>query len=186
SVARCAQHLLGVVGCSTSLSRAVGHAAVAVAFDGLALSRPVAEAAARLLSQFDSGPDDDTASETTPHRLRMVTVVRALASQQNGELDSIHKLVATAYGLEALRLKIRPGHVAPRIEVLAVGMEQLDTAWMKLIINVEGLLPPGSRVQLPDGRAALVLGAGDPINPWRPLVLCEGRVLVPDSAVRIP
>ncbi len=185
SVARCAQHALRVLGCAASLSRAVGHAAVAVAFTGLGQACPVDEAASQLLVRLQLSAAD-AASETTPHRLRMVTVVRTLASGARGDLVAVGRLVEAAYELELLRMQVRPGQVAPRIELLAVGMQQLDSAWMKFIVNIEGLLPPGSRVRLADGRDGIVLGAGDPINPWRPLVLCDGRVSIPDTPVRLP
>lgn len=179
SVARCVQQALDTVGCPQALVRAAGHAALAAAIVGYVEDLD-ADAAARRVTPLVT----TDISETTPHRLRMATVLGGIAQPSEHELEGIATLVHTAYHLEQLRVRARPGAILTRVDLLALGLKRLKSPWIKLVINMEGLLPPGARVMLADGRSGIVLGAGDPLNPWRPLVLADSDVLVPDRAVR--
>ena len=67
----------------------------------------------------------------------------------------------------------------------AAGDEEVDGAWLRLVINAEGVVPPGARVVLPDGSRGVVMGPGDPMDAWRPSVLVGGRVVIPDLPVRL-
>lgn len=179
SVGRCVQQALHTVGTPAVLVRAAGHAAIAVATAAFVATTTVDIAAEQLLALLQ-----DTGLETTPHRLRVVTVVRCLAQTSSDDLTSVVELITAAHELERLRVVARPGHIAPRVDLLALGLERFTTPWIKLIINMEGLLPPGARVVLPDSRGAIVLGVGDPLNPWRPLVLVEGEAIIAEGPVR--
>ncbi|MEM9457536.1 MAG: hypothetical protein AAGF11_25375 [Myxococcota bacterium] len=184
-VARCVQQALDIVDSPASLVRATGHAALAAALVSFVHgpSLGLANAARQILPEIEG--DRALVQETTPHRLRVATVLRSLCASDRRELAEVAALVEVAHTLESWRVSICPGGIAPRIDLLALGLERVESPWVKVIINMERLLPPGAQVQLHDGRGAVVLGAGDPLDPWRPLVIAGADVFIPEQPVRV-
>lgn len=129
----------------------------------------------------------------SPHRVRVVALLRALSQDAPDDpstgLEDLPaaKLIALTYRLERDRRPEGVDFELTKLDLLsaAAGDEEVDGAWLRLVINAEGVVPPGARVVLPDGSRGVVMGPGDPMDAWRPSVLVGGRVVIPDLPVRL-
>ncbi|MEC7521559.1 MAG: hypothetical protein VYE22_16890 [Myxococcota bacterium] len=186
SAARLAENALSLLRLPSSARRATVHAALMIAASGLRErgGLPLEEAAAAALDRaLAAAPPRGRIS---PHRVRAVALLRALAADGAGDLPAA-KLVALTYRVERDRRPEGASFDLTKVDLLsaAAADETVDGAWLRLVINAEGVLPPGARVVLSDGSPGLVMGPGDPMDAWRPSVLVAGRVVIPDAPVRL-
>jgi hypothetical protein len=121
-----------------------------------------------------------------PHRLRLFALVHQLV-EGRGKPPAMLGLVALAYELEAQR--ISGGQPLAFVDLLARTRKRVSGSPMepmlRLVLATTGVVPPGTKVELADGRAGVVLGPGPAGDPWRPLVLVEGSVQEAPQAVRL-
>lgn len=175
----CACRALGM---STAASRPAGHAAVIAVLRGAAGPGPLAaEAGAIAAGVFAAaGPLD-------PHQLRVGAVLLDLDLPRHERNVALTSLVELAVWMERARRPERADFVLSRADLLAhaIGHRDCDPRWLRVLINVCGVVPPGARVLLADGRHATVLGPGASRDPWRPEVLVDGLILTPPQPVRL-
>lgn len=193
SAARLAENAMSLLRLPTSARRATVHAALMISATGLAERGGVtlAEAATRALVRALETPPPT--GRISPHRVRVVALLRALSQDAPDDpstgLEDLPaaKLIALTYRLERDRRPEGVDFELTKLDLLsaAAGDEEVDGAWLRLVINAEGVVPPGARVVLPDGSRGVVMGPGDPMDAWRPSVLVGGRVVIPDLPVRL-
>lgn len=182
SAARTAAQATQALGIAAALRRAITHAAFALTMlaartrdDG------PTEAARTFTNKAHMALRDDV--ELSSHRLRVLAAVAALHEASDGALYAIGSLLRCATTLELSR--IRSPYPPTRVELVAHGLESLDPTWMRVVVQCEGALPPGSRVRLADGRLGVVLGVGDGAAPWRPRVLVGSEIIQPQRDVQL-
>lgn len=132
--------------------------------------------------------DAETKGAIEPHQLKVACVVHAASSGNDAQKQFVMiPLLFLAYDLERRRVPERGRVVLSRVDLLALAVSdrRYDPAWVRLLINACGVVPPGAVVELRDGRIGVVLGPSPHRDPWRPEVLIEGRIVIPDDRVRL-
>ena len=181
--------ILRTIGVSPSRSRATAHATLGLALMGFRdrSGLPLHAAAARLLPLLLASPVL-AKSGVDPHRLRVCSVVNEVArSDPDKPKIAVLELVRLLYGLELLR---RPKELNVDLalqdllgQALQTAKTQLETGWVRALIQVCGELPPGACVALGDGNIGAVIGPS--ADPSRPEVMVDGMLVVPNEPVRL-
>lgn len=182
SAARCVLQALSGIGVPQSLRRAVAHAAFALVLVGCKQGHTSPGQAAE---DFTHRASSSSVAElsVSAHRIRTLAAMRSISVSEHPPASQIGPLLTTMYGLELARFGAP--HPPPRVELLAMGLRKLDDDWMRVVVQVEGALPSGSRVRLADGRTGVVLGPSENGSPWKPLVLVESKVVTPTQDVTL-
>jgi hypothetical protein len=182
-------NLLGSVEASAWAQRAAGHAALGLALQGLAErgGAPVDAVAGELRERMTAAP---IAARTgvDPHRLRVCTIVHMLAERANDDQLPILAPIRIAYEMARRRCPERVGFDLSRVDLLAHAVQEMraiDSSWIRALVFAAGTVPPGTRVQLPDGRVGVALDASQTGDPLRPNVLVDGEVVTPATPVSI-
>lgn len=122
-----------------------------------------------------------------PHRLRLFALVHQLV-EGRGRPPAMLQLIALAYELESGRVGAS-GDALAFVDLLARARKRVTGSplepMLRMVLATTGVVPPGTKVVLGDGRAAVVLGPGPAGDPWRPLVLVAGSVLEAPDAVSL-
>ncbi|MFZ5480183.1 MAG: hypothetical protein ACOZNI_25695 [Myxococcota bacterium] len=176
---------------STLVYRSTAHAVLALCRSGLLPREGLAvhEAAAEALAAMSHWPGHGPVES---HRLRVVTILDHVAAGE-AEGSSLHPgvlpLVRLAYEFEAAR---RPRGVEfdlTIVDLLAdamrVPMVGVNASWLRMIVQVAGVVPPGAPVRLADGRVGVAIGPGPRRDPMRPDVLVDGVRVSPDRDVEL-
>jgi hypothetical protein len=180
--ATCAAFLVGLalsdLGARGTHQRAAVHATFALM---LGVSRspgtPLAACASQVLQTMSKTAVRNAGSAIEPHRLLVLALLAECAAEDKS-LAAVG-LIRTVVMLESER---RPQGVEFDLSLvdlfaMACGDEiaDLDANWLALLVRATGVLPPGARVMLADGRMGVVMGPGDAGDPFRPLVLVNGE-----------
>ncbi len=183
--------VLDGVGATRVVRRAVTHASLALAAQGL---RPrggdaIVPAAEALLPRLVTARGF-TRSGIEPHRLRTT----ALVHRFHPEFASMRKtpcilhLVLIAYELERRRCPEGTDFDLTSGDLLAVAVHEASTRYdpgfVRLIIDAAGRIPIGAHVRLDDGRTGVVL-LTNPSAPRLPKVLVGAQVVTPTSPVSL-
>ncbi len=179
---------LGAAGVSTVSRRVLSHVALCLGAQGMAArgALPLSEAVERAITAVLAEPVD-AEKGPDPHRAQ---VVAALVSLACGQPVPGEALVRLAYDVEAGR---SPGDVDfdhSTLDRFAELLRAKDSdperdKWLRIAIHAFGVVPPGARVRLADGRVGVVLDAGLPGDPMRPLVLVGTETVRPSEPVRL-
>lgn len=182
SAARCVLQTLSGIGVPQALRRAVAHAAFALVLLGAKEGHPTVLVAGRA---FVERASTSSAAELSlsAHRVRTLCAARSIFIAEHPPATKIGPLLTAMFGLEQARFAAP--HPPARVELLAMGLRSLDDEWMRVVIQIEGVLPSGSQVRLADGRIGVVLGPSEHGAPWRPLVLVESKLVTPTEDVAL-
>lgn len=179
---------LGAAGVSTVTRRVLSHVALSLAAQGMAgrgalsFAESVGAAVAAALGESvdpEKGPD--------PHRAQVVASLVALA---DGAPIPGEALVRLAYDVEAGRSPTDVDFDHSTLDRFAELLREKSSdpereKWLRIVIHAFGVVPPGARVRLADGRIGVVLDAGLPGDPMRPLVLVGSETVRPTEPVRL-
>ncbi len=124
-----------------------------------------------------------------PHRLRTSAILDGLARPGSSQAPRVASLVDLVYELARARCPESLPFPLSRADLLAMASLQsgrrFDADWVAALVSVCGPVPPGACVRTADGRLACAMGPGAPGDPFRPKVLVDGTVLVPDQPVTL-
>ncbi len=128
-------------------------------------------------------------SGVEPHRLRTSAILHGLAHPDKENSPRVMPLVDLCYELgKARRAEAVPFDLT-RVDLLAMASAQagrrFDPDWVNALVSVCGVIPPGAFVRLPDGRVGSVFEVGEEGQPFRPKVLVDGRIVIPDAPVSL-
>ncbi|MGE0401277.1 MAG: hypothetical protein AB7T06_31510 [Kofleriaceae bacterium] len=179
---------LRTLGTSAATQRVATHAAMLIARRGLRERDGdiMTATCTRILREL--WVDAEPKGTVEPHQLKVAAVVHAASMGVDAQKQFVMtSLLFLAYDLERRRLPERGRVVLSRVDLLALAVSdrRYDPSWVRLLINACGVVPPGALVELRDGRTGVVLGPSTHRDPWRPEVLVEGRIVVPDDRVRL-
>lgn len=187
-----ALRVLESLGANQGTRRAAGHAALALGLTGYAAREgaPLERTAQLLVQRLVSAPGASHRSGVEPHRIRVAALVHPLgADEAKPRAHAVLGLLRLAYELEVLRCPAGVTFTLTAADLLAHAAQEagrsLDAGWVRALVHALGVVPVGSRVQLPDGREGVVLGEGAEDDPWRPEVLVGQERLVPSGRVRL-
>ncbi|MDP2309810.1 MAG: hypothetical protein Q8P18_27575 [Pseudomonadota bacterium] len=184
--------LLRTLGVGFVVQRAAAHVALALLLQGLRErgGAPIEEAIPLLLDRMVDAGAVSSGAET--HRLRTIAMLDHLARRapySTGAGDSLGRLVRLTYALEVARCPEGLDFDLSIVELLAEAAHSsksdVDFLWLRMLIQVFGIIPPGAEVKLADGRIGYVLGPGGARDPMRPDVLVEGERHTPTSNVEL-
>ncbi len=180
--------VLRALGSTVSTQRAAAHAVIVIGTCGYGSQGGVALAnAAALARTMLVGDDARPPGTLEPHHLRVISLVHGLAGDPAGDRGKlvVMPLVALAYDLDRRRCPPGARFVYSRLDLLALAVADVsyDTSWVRALVNAAGVVPPGAPIALADGRHGIVVGPRQ--DPWRPEVLVDGRLIIPDEPVRL-
>jgi hypothetical protein len=188
--ATCAAFLVGLalsdLGARGTHQRAAVHATCALMLGVLQLpGKPLAACARHVLAVMSKTAVRVAGSAIEPHRLLVLALLAECAAADKA-LAAVG-LISTVVLLESER---RPAGVTfdlSLVDLFAMacgeGIADVEPSWLALLVRATGVLPPGARVVLADGRTGIVMGPGDAGDPFRPLVLVNGQRL--QTAARV-
>ena len=180
SVLRAMSHAALILGC-TGLHD--DHVALRDATQGL-------QASAVLAMPRSVASAGKTALGAARHQIRVSSVLHAITRRPAGatEWPGPIGLLDLCFQLEVRRMHNALANLTLG-DLLAMVLPEVgrtfDVHWFRALVGTVGALPPGARVQLPDGRIGLVLGPGLTGDPWRPQVLVGALVVEPDEPVHL-
>lgn len=183
--------VLDAVGATRVVRRAVTHAALALACQGL---RPrsgdaIVPTAEALLPRLVTSRGF-TRSGVEPHRLRTTALVHRFHSRYASlrKTPCILHLVLIAYELERRRCPEGTHFDLTSGDLLALAVQEASTRYdpgfVRLIVDAAGRIPIGAHVRLADGRTGVVLLA-NPSAPRLPKVLVGAQVVTPTAPVSL-
>jgi hypothetical protein len=183
--------VLDGVGATRGVRRAVTHAALALATQGL---RPrggeaIVPAAETLLPRLVTSRGF-TRTGVEPHRLRTTALVHRFHSRYAAlrKTPCILHLVLIAYELERRRCPEGTDFDLTSGDLLALAVQEAgsryDPGFVRLIVDAAGRIPVGAHVRLADGRTGVVL-LTNPSAPRLPKVLVGAQVVTPSSPVTL-
>lgn len=121
-----------------------------------------------------------------PHRGQVLSALAALAA---GRAVPGEALLRLAYRLEAERSPEGVSFDLTTLDLFAeglrAGLPSDQSTWLTVAIHAFGVIPPGAKVRLADGRTGVVLDPGKPGDPLRPTVLVDGARVEPDEPVTL-
>ena len=126
-----------------------------------------------------------------PHRLRVCAIVyqfKENLAEIEKEVQLTMKLIELVYELERQRCPVGTDYALSKLDLLAKVIEnksRFGEKALRLFMHVTGVLPPGTRIELADGKKGTVVGPGPSNNPWHPQVQVGDRVFVPLDRVTI-
>ena len=184
------QRLLSHVGTSTQVARATVPATLALSTQGFQgrSACSMSEAASSVFDRIVQVPDRGRVG-VEPHRLRVCALFHRLdqAGDDRSGWFGPHHLIHMAYELERGRWPDELERPLSLVDLLADAVltrgERFSPKLLQLLISATGVLPPGTKVQLDDGRTGTVIGPEGGEDPWRPLVMVDGALMVPTTAV---
>lgn len=173
---------LRTVGTSALVQRAVSHAVLAVGAQGLGSRAGLSlqEAAAAVFPRLQASLD---AARVDAHSRRVCALVYELSEgpAAPAPLRQVAGLVGLLYELERLRCPPETDFDLAQVDLLSEAVRlcpsKLDAAWVRVLLQSLGALPPGARVRCPDGRDGVVLSPGR--GGARPRVYVDGLVTEP-------
>lgn len=178
-------HVLGWLGAPVDTRRAAAHAALAIGMHGFGPrgGQPIAEAAEAAMASL-TAEAPAARSGIDPHRLRVSSMVHALAKPQAEDEPKVLGLVRVAYSLERRRCPEDVTFHLTITDLLALGLQMQDRShhedWMGAFVGAYGIVPMGSFV-LCDGRLGIATEPSP--DPWRPRVLVQGEKVAPIEPV---
>jgi hypothetical protein len=123
-----------------------------------------------------------------PHRLRVCTTIHLLAEAVPNKRLAILAPIRIAYEMARRRCPQRVEFDLARIDLLAQLVQDSEGAqdiWVRALIHAAGTIPPGTRVQLADGRVGIALDTSQTGDGLRPSVLVGADVVTPATPVHI-
>lgn len=177
------------IGTAPNLARVATHAALALGLFGLAprSGLPFVQAATAATAMLSAPASSRLGAE--PHRLRVSVVIDRIARfpEDRSQWLPLSALVEIVYEMERRRCPADLSFDLSRVDLLAVLVDEagrpFDPTWVRAVLGTMGVIPPGARVRLADGREAVAVEPGSSGDPRRPVVLLEGRLVVPDAPV---
>jgi hypothetical protein len=171
---------------SNSTARAAAHAVLILGINGLRARGgvPLVLAAETALPAILRSPATSRGG-VEPHRLRTSAILHGLVRPDKKDGPRVIPLVDLCYELAKARTPEAVPFDLTRVDLLAMATAQagrrFDAGWVSALITVCGVMPPGCFVLLPDGRIGTVMDAGDSGDPFRPRVMVDGVIFVPDA-----
>lgn len=171
------------------LGRTVAHTVLVLGLVGFAPRGGMRIAdAARAASRLFAAPVASRLG-AEPHRLRVSVLIDRFV-RYGDRLDAWlapMNLVDLLYALERMRCPEDAGFDFAWVDLLAVAASdrRFDPEWARVLIASSGVIPPGARVRLADGAEGVAMEPGDSGDPRRPVVLVDGRLVVPDRPVSL-
>lgn len=179
---------LGAAGVSTVTRRVLSHVALCLGAQGMAArgALPFSEAVERSVAAV-LGERVDPDRGTDPHRAQVVAALVALSDEQVVPGEALLRL---AYEVESERSPKNVDFDHSTLDRFAelLRSKSVDPErdkWLRITIHAFGVVPPGARVRLADGRVGVVLDAGLPGDPMRPLVLVGTESVRPSEPVHL-
>lgn len=184
-----AQQVLDSLGVSRPVTRATVHATLALGIQGFDLDSGLSfdEAAAGLLARLVRVTSQGRRG-LDPHRLRVCALIHSLVKADGARAGWFgpHHLLHLAYELERGRWPDALDDPLTLVDLLAEAVltrgDRFSPHLLQILISVTGALPPGTRVQLEDGRLGYVVGLAD--EPWRPRVKVGDAIEIPTGPVQ--
>lgn len=183
-----AQRVLDGLGVNRQATRATVHAALALGSQGFDANsgRSFDQAAAEVLPRLVRLPAHARRG-LDPHRLRVCALLHGLvhAGDDRSSWFGPHHLLHLVYEIERGRWPEALDAPLSLVDLLADAVlhrgERFSPHLLQILVGFTGALPPGTKVELEDGRVGCVVGPAD--DPWRPRVQIGDSVEVPASAV---
>ncbi|HEX2677979.1 MAG TPA: hypothetical protein VHM19_15100, partial [Polyangiales bacterium] len=192
SAAQLVLQVLTKVNSDASNRRAVAHATLALALQGLHARDGVdlATAADTLASRMMAAPIQ-ARSGIAPQCLLVASLVHLMGSEmrrQNVVSLAPMELVELAYDMERARCPPGVPFDLTRADLLAYAVtHRVSPEWVRAVIKICGAVPVGACVQLRDGRVGIVIEPGPPDQPWCPVVFADGkRIATREPVMLVP
>lgn len=181
--------VLDGLGVNPQVTRATVHAAFALGIQGFEANsgQPLDEAATQVLPRL-LRLGGHARKGLDPHRLRVCALLHSLveAGDYRTRWFGPHHLLHLTYEIERGRWPDTLDTPLSLVDLLADAVltrgERFSPHLVQVLVAVTGALPPGTTVQLEDGRVGRVLGPAE--DPWRPRVQIGTAVAVPSGPVK--
>lgn len=177
------------LGAAPHLGRTVAHAVLVLGLVGYTPrgGRRIADAA-RAASRLISAPVASRLG-AEPHRLRVSVLIDRFV-RYGDRVDAWLApmgLIDVLYALERARCPDDADFAFAWVDLLAIAASDrhFDPEWVRVLVTGSGVVPPGARVLLADGAEGVAMEPGGSGDPWRPVVLVGGRLVVPDRPVTL-
>jgi hypothetical protein len=174
-----------------AVRRAAGHAALALCCTALGPREglPIDEAAKAALEALLDVPSL-AKSGLEPHRVRVCSIAYLLAQEEGDprQQAGVLPLVKLCYELARRRCPAGVSFDLTGADLMAWAISAREARsaapWVRLLIDMQGTIPPGAAVLLPDGRVGLVLES-TPEDPLHPTVLVGAEMIPGAGPVRL-